>query len=198
MKKLASALLLSAAISTPAFAADQGFYAAADLGSVSFSSASLQGTSFASPSSITVGGGYRFGQYSGVVLSAEVGYSMISDSKANFTNATVTAKSSAFAGYVVGTYAINNQYDVFGKLGFANTSTDLSGTGAGAGLTGSSSKTNLAFGLGGNYNLDKQVAIRAQYENLGKNDVTATGAGIAPATIGFGVSVVSVGVVYNF
>lgn len=72
MKKIATALLLSATISAPAFAAAPGGYVSVEAGIVGLNNAKsqLSTTSFFKHPSITFGGGYRFNQIIGV----EAGY----------------------------------------------------------------------------------------------------------------------------
>jgi len=195
MKKIASALLLSAAISAPAFAADQGAFVNADLGQVSYSNAtsSLGTTAFPNPGTIRIGGGYHFSPYLGV----EAGYSIIGDSTINttFLGATVNEKlkSSSMQVAAVGTYPINDSFNVFGKLGLSNTKIDYTATVNGVSVGSSSaSKTNLMFGLGGQFNINQHFGIRAQYEDFGKVQFSGVG---APNV---GVKAISVGGVYNF
>lgn len=196
MKKIATALLLSAAISAPAFAANEGAYVAVDLGQASFSNANggpNGTTAFPNPGSLRIGGGYHFSQYVGV----EAGYSIIGDSTINSTitgvgTATETLKTKSLNVAAVGTYPINDMFNVFGKLGLANTKIDYTLT-SNFGATGSASasKTNLMFGLGGQYNINQHFGIRAQYEDFGKVQFAGTGPNV-------GVKVISVGGVYNF
>jgi OmpA-OmpF porin, OOP family len=144
---------------------------------------------YPNPLALTLGGGYRFTQYVGV----EANYSIIGNSTINTTGAvtaTETFKTSSMQVAAVGTYSINDQFDVFGKLGVANNKIDYTGTGARAG-TASASKTNLMFGVGGQYNINKQFGVRLQYADLGK--VTFAGSTQSQA-----IKVISVGGVYNF
>lgn len=205
MKRIAIVTLLSAFAAAPVFAADQGAYVAVDLGQVSFSGdteaqLSVGGTrgTFPNPHALRIGGGYHFSQYLGV----EGGYSIIQDSTVstsgtvagNPATGTETVKTSSLQVAAVGTYPINDMFAVFGKLGLANDKLDYS---CGVNVAGavcplasaSGSKTNLIFGLGGQYNINQRFGIRAQYEDFGK--VSAAGNSI-------GLKVVSVGGVFNF
>ncbi len=202
--KILAAALVSGAMTSSAMA--EGFYAAADFGSISYSGAtSARGTgeNFANPSAISIGGGYRFGQYSGVILGAEADYSIIGDSKlsslVNGISSDETLKASALQVAAVATYPVNDQFDVFGKLGFANTTVDYS-ISASNGVTGSgsNSKINLAFGVGGQYNISKQVGVRVQYVDFGKNSVSSRFSNGNLVTRDIGTTVFSAGVVYNF
>ena len=195
MKKIAFVALLSACIATPALADNTGkFYGAVDLGSVSFSSNVTGGangtTPYPKPSAFRFAGGYNITP----MFAVEAGYVMIGDSIIDSVGlGKETIKSSALSVAGVANIAINNEFGVFGKLGFANTKMDVTcvlTNGVSCG-TANGSKTNLTFGLGGQYNINKQFAIRAQYEDFGK--VTPTGANSAA-----GITMLSIGGIYNF
>lgn len=190
MKKIAFVALLSACIATPALADNTGkFYGAVDLGSVSYSNVNggpTGTTAFPNPGAFRFAAGYNITP----MFAVEAGYAMIGNSiiDSNLgggltTQETVKSSSLQVAG--VANYAINDTFGVFGKLGLANSKIDVTWTSS-LGKTGtvSGSKTALTFGLGGQYNINKQFAIRAQYEDFGKVDV--------------GIKMVSVGGVYNF
>jgi OOP family OmpA-OmpF porin len=199
VKKITIAILLSAFAAAPVFAADQGAYIAVDLGQVSYSNATSQfsGANAPNPNAIILGGGYHFSQYMGV----EAGYSIIGDSTIDTSvvpGVTITEKlkASSFQVAAVGTFPINDMFNVFGKLGLANTKIDYSASVTNATFVpgvvtaASASKTNLMFGLGGQLNINQHFGIRLQYEDFGK--VTFSN---APDV---GVKLYSLGGVYNF
>jgi len=200
VKKITIAILLSAFAAAPVFAADQGAYIAVDLGQVSYSNATSQfsGANAPNPNAIILGGGYHFSQYMGV----EADYSIIGDSSittvAGAASATEKLKTSSFQVAAVGTFPINNQFSLFGKLGLANTKIDYTltpgpGTIIVGGVTATSgSKTNLMFALGAQFNINQHWGIRAQYQDFGKVQLDAVG---AP---NIGVKLYSLGGVYNF
>jgi OmpA-OmpF porin, OOP family len=201
MKKIAFVALLSACIATPALADNTGkFYGAVDLGSVSFSNATggpTGTTAFPNPGAFRFAAGYNITP----MFAVEAGYAMIGTSQIDSVNfagiagvtATETVKSSSVQIAGVANYAINDTFGVFGKLGFANSKVDYAGTtNIGVTASASGSKTALTFGLGGQYNINKQFAIRAQYEDFGKVKV---GAG---ANSDVGIKMVSIGGAYNF
>lgn len=197
MKRIAVVTLLSAFAASPVFAADQGAYVAVDLGQVSFSgdTTAQYGGTFLNPSALRIGGGYHLSQY----LSVEGGYSIVGDSTVSNAGttggtATETIKASSLQVAAVGTYAIDDRFTVFGKLGLANDTADYSCSVSNpsfvCGLSSASgSKTNLMFGLGGQYNINRHFGIRAQYEDLG----TVSFAGNS-----IGIKAISVGGVFNF
>ena len=86
------------------------------------------------------------------------------------------------------TYPLSSTFSLIGKLGIARP--DLKLTGGGNSV--SETNTNLAFGIGAQYDFTKSVAIRVQYENLGtvgNADTTGTskvGLLSAGIVLGFG------------
>lgn len=175
MKKILVASLLSTLFAAPAFAAVPGAYVALDLQNWSATNTAP----FGNPGmGLRIGGGYRFTPNVGV----EVDYGQSGNSSSVFgTTYKVTATQLA----VVGTYPINPQFDVFGKVGMSANKVSLS-----AGTCTNCSKTDVLFGVGGQYNINQQVGIRLQYESLGK----ATNTGTNDMTA----STLSLGAVYAF
>jgi OOP family OmpA-OmpF porin len=196
MKKSILALAILSATAAPAFAENSGgFYGEIGSGVVAFSNSTIPGTNaaaFGNAAALDVAAGYRFNS----MLAAEVGYAMSGDAINSYTNATTTLKASVAQVAVVGTYSLNDSFDLFGKLGGAFTSITLSGTGAAATWGSSNSSSNLLWGLGAQYNINKHFGIRAQYENLGNTNVVVNTT--TPATMSVGVGMTSVGIVYSF
>jgi OmpA-OmpF porin, OOP family len=86
-----------------------------------------------------------------------------------------------------GTYPLSDKFSLIGKLGIARP--DLKLTSGGNSI--SDTNTNLAFGIGAQYDLTKSVAMRAQYENLGT-------VGNANTTGTSKVVLLSAGIVFGF
>lgn len=194
MKQLLAAAILSTA-SLSAIAADQGFYATAEAGQISFTG---NNPSFwPKPSAITLGGGYHFNRN----LSVEAGYSIVGDSTVNTiaagSSSKETMKTKLLQVVAVGTYPINDTFEVFGKLGLVNEQFDYtysySTTGYAYSVSNSASKTNLTYGIGGQFNINKRFGLRLQYQNFGKASfANCTG------NCDFGATSISAGGVYNF
>lgn len=184
MKKIASALLLSAAITAPAFA--NGFtdipvgskYAVAEVGSISYGG-------LGTASAISVGGGYQVHPMVGV----EVDYLM--GSKLNYGfGGTFNYQLTALQFMAVGNYTINNELSVYGKAGMAMNSqkstatvTTLCGFALCTGTVSSTATSNnLAIAIGAKYKVSRDIALRAQYQETGVSSV----------------NVISVGAMFNF
>ncbi|NOU01776.1 MAG: outer membrane beta-barrel protein [Gallionella sp.] len=158
MKKIAIVALLSAFAAAPALAEN---YIGVNVGSAKID---LSGAS--NTSSFALLGG--FGVNENVAI--EVAYT--SFGKDNAANGSIKSKGVSFSG--VGSYPINEQFSVFGKLGFASTTVDVTVlTGPFAG-SGSSSKTGLTYGFGAQFNVNKQVGIRAGYDSYKIGDSSSS------------------------
>lgn len=194
MKKISIAVLLSAFVAAPAMADNTGkFYVAGDYGSVSFENSmpsGFGGSPFPNSGAVRISGGYHFSP----MLAVEAGYLMIGDSTVKYNTYSDTTKNSALQIAAVGTFPVTPAFDLIGKLGMSMNSNKLSDT---LGVWNSStSSTSLMFGIGAQYNVNKKVSIRAQYEDFGK--FTTNDGPIPPVTSwDMGVSMVSVGVAYK-
>lgn len=159
MKKIATALLLSAAVATPAFAADEGFYAGVTLGSARTNTPANVGTTTKNTSTpYGVVGGYQFTKN----WAAEVGFS----GAGKFTTATGSAKADALSIAAVGTLPMSDTFSLYGKLGFARVASKTSGTVAGGALA-NVNRTSATYGVGVQYNATQNVGIRFGYDRLG-------------------------------
>ncbi|MFA6062839.1 MAG: porin family protein [Gallionella sp.] len=170
MKSLAvAAALLAATITTPVLAqGTEGLYIALDLGSVSFNNSNLGGTEFAGPKSFRIASGYRFTP----TVAVEAAYVNIGSSTMVTSVGNVTLKNSVLQLAAVANYPLNDSFDLIGKLGISSDANKVSGTGNFSGLNTSNRKTSLMYGVGAQYNVNKQWAVRAQYEDFGKHTIS--------------------------
>lgn len=133
-------------------------------------------------------GGYNLDK----TWSLEGGYADFGNSSYSYTNPSganghLDASSHSFYGAAKGTVPLNEQFGLFGKLGVARNHASVSGTGAAASLTQTNDKTDLYAAVGGEYNLNKNVALTLEYERFGKNN-----------DLGNKASAISAGARYNF
>ncbi len=147
MKKIAAVALLSAFIAAPVAAQDM--YVGVNVGS-----AEIDVTGMDSSTAFSVLGGYTINSN----LAAEVAYN-------NFGSVDVapgvTVKSNALSVSAVGSYPINDMFSLIGKLGVASTTFKVS---APPPISSSESETGVTFGVGGQFNFDKQIGMRAGYD----------------------------------
>lgn len=116
---------------------------------------------------------------------------------ATFTggSANASVKAAGLNIAALGILPINDSVSLFGKLGFidAKVTANVSATGPGgtASASASSTKWKTNYGVGGTYNVSKQVGIRVEYEQFSKlGDSNSTGTS--------NVNLLSAGVVFKF
>lgn len=137
-------------------------------------------------------GGYQFSDMFGL----ELGYANYGAPKTSGTvsgsNLEVSQQISAFRMSATASFPLSNSFAVTGKLGISNTSATVNSTVTpGPSIPGyTASSTALAYGIGVRYKLSNTVALRAQYENLGKTGDETTGTD--------NLSLLSVGITYYF
>lgn len=182
MKKIVSALLVSvAALSAPAYAV--GFddnvvgskYAVVDLGSISYGGNSA--------TSISVGGGYQVLP----AVAVEVDYLMGGKYSYNYLGlAGFETSMSGLQVQAVGNYNFGNGFSAYGKAGLAFNSFKTTAIGfcgfTTCAVSSSASSTDLTFSIGAKYNVTKDIAVRAQYQETGVSSV----------------NVLSIGALFNF
>ena len=172
MKKLIFALIAGTALAGAAQAQTTGPRAYVGVGVATADhdynlAGTTNGSSDGYKASGKIFGGYDFDRTWG----AEVGYTDFRSSDYNYTfnGATGRATSDGHSFYVAGkaTAPINEQFEVFGKLGVARNKSSLSATNAV--FNRDESKTEGYGALGAQYNINKQVALTLEYERYGKS-----------------------------
>jgi OOP family OmpA-OmpF porin len=133
-------------------------------------------------------GGYDFTKNWGI----EAGYADFGKPEYKYTGTGALAggagqaemKESAWFAEGKGTYPINDQFNIFGKLGLTYNKASLHATSNNAALnaaagfpyTASKSRSQAVFGVGGEFNASKNIGIRLEYENFGNfGDANTTG-----------------------
>jgi OOP family OmpA-OmpF porin len=173
MKKIAIAVLLSAVVVAPAFAADN--YAGIRLGQAKTSIDNTALTT-SSPTGFGVFVGHDFNQN----FALEGEYLNLGEVKAGPGG----AKSSGFSLSGVGSYPINEQFSLFGKLGYAMLTSKATGSNP-----NTDRKSNaVTYGLGAQYNVSPAAGIRLGWDKYKFSDTGMNG----------NVSLISVGGVFKF
>ena len=199
MKRFISASILAATLASGAAVAQVGPYVGASVGQSNYGSTNCVGTCDKTDIGMKLFGGYMFTPYIGV----EGHYGAYGNTKVNTTGLAGTTpvsvngevKASSLNGYVVGQFPIDN-FRLFGKAGFAYTNSKTTfnvppQTVLPVGFSGSdtTSSTQFAFGLGATYMFNKNLGVRAEWENM-KYEFGNSGA----QTLTF----LSIGVQYHF
>lgn len=164
MKKNISALAILAAIASPALADNTGkYYVAGDFGKMTYGNSNPGGAEFSNPNAMRISGGYHFSP----IFAVEGGYAAIGDSTLNSGTGSAKITNSALQVAAIGTYPVSDTFDLFGKLGVSINSIKASGTGSMSGLNVSHSTSwSSMIGIGVQYNVNRQLGIRAQYEKF--------------------------------
>lgn len=185
------AILVSGAAISPAMAGS--LYAALDIGQTKGRDICAN-----NPAGVTgcqdtatmyrVAGGYQLTPMWGAEASyAEYGSSNIGTG----FGTTGTWRANGFQVSGTGTFPIGNAFSIIGKLGVATTDFKVSASGLGASVGMNETTTKFAFGVGAKYDFTDNIAIRAQYEDLGTVGNAAT-TGTTKLTI------LSAGLVFKF
>jgi OOP family OmpA-OmpF porin len=112
------------------------FYAGAEVGQADF------GTD--DDTAFKILGGYQFHTN----IAAEIGYGMLFDKN--------SAEVTSLEAVAVGIFPLANQFSIIGKLGFANVDVETP--------VGSDDKTELTYGVGVQYDFNRNLGLRAQWQ----------------------------------
>lgn len=153
MKKLAIAALLSAFTAAPALAAEP-YYIGINAGQNQ-----IDDSRISSSTAFSVFGGYAFNEY----IAGEISYTNFGSADTNVPGISVSGNAAALA--AVGSLPLNNDFSLFARLGYA--STRLEPTGA-----SSETKSDLTWGVGGQYNATRTIGVRLAYDvyRVGETD----------------------------
>lgn len=165
MKKNIAALLLFTAFAVPAFAADQGFYVGASVGQSSTDTFSL---SEKTATAFSILGGYQFMKY----VAAEIQYNDFGTIKDTLGT---SAKISGYRAVGVGILPLNDQWSLMAKLGYAGTK---------LGSPVDKTKSDVTYGIGGQFNIDRNWGVRANYDVYSIENNASTKATTSVLTIG--------------
>lgn len=146
MKRIATVLILFAAIFAPVFAADEGAYAGVQVGWGHY-------TFSDTPNSVTdygIRAGYHFNKN----LAVEGGYTRFGSTNSSLTS-TGYVQAYAINVSALGIIPFGEAFSAYGRYGLASVTTDV-----GSGLTFGRSKTGVTFGIGAQYKLNQQVGFR--------------------------------------
>lgn len=206
MKKVLAGLCVAATMATvsgAALAADNSFYGAVDIGQSKAkdlcNTGGLAGVTVTScddtDTAWRLGLGYQFNQNFGL----EANYVDFGNGNATGTVLgvpfTADASSTAFQLAVTGALPVSDSFAVTGKIGAAHASLDMSASALGVTVPASANSTDLTYGIGVRYNINKTMAIRAQYEAQ-YEDFGKVG---DPATTGESkLSLISIGMTFGF
>lgn len=77
---------------------------------------------------------------------------------------------------------LNEKFGVFGRLGYARITLDVSATASAQGMTetedDSASENKGIYGIGADYQLNEKAALRAEYIKFGDTDISSLTIGV--------------------
>jgi len=115
-------------------------------------------------------GGYNIDQ----TWAVEAGYTDFGKKSYNYTSNGLPGgiRTDAHSYYLAGkgTWPVNQQIALFGKLGVARNTNEVSTSGFSS-VSGDKDKTALYASVGAEYAINKNVKVSLEYENYGKNDI---------------------------
>jgi OmpA-OmpF porin, OOP family len=142
------------------------------------------GTVDGKDSGFKIFGGYQFNQHFGVELAyVDLGKASYSGM---FLGAPVTGGSVDTTGLnfsVVGILPLNPSFELFGKIGFFTWEAQARDTTGGVPFSGKAEDTDVSFGIGASYNINRNLSVRAEWEQFEAVDT---------------ISLLSLGVVFKF
>ncbi|KMN83032.1 hypothetical protein VK98_06000 [Chromobacterium sp. LK11] len=195
MKKLITASVLSLA-ALSAHAADPGLYVFGNTG-YNFSKfnsdtrAAVIKDAKAAGAIWELGAGYRFNQY----LATELSYANFGKSKAmlsaNSQSSDSSLRSEAARIAVLGILPVTESFEVYGKVSLNR----VQSTWKGLNQTEKRNETRAGVGLGAQYHLSKNLALRGEYEYITGKDLKKDGYTVAKNT---GSNVLKAGVSFSF
>lgn len=172
---LAAAGLAASQASLAQARPDQGGYIGASVGQMEADGACGSGQSCDfKDTAFKVFGGYRFNRnLAGEVFWGEWGEISVRQGTASATGEIRTIGLAA-----VGILPINQQFELFGKLGFGNTKQKVSASAPGFTIAGQDTGTELLYGFGATYNFTRNLGVRAEWEFLNDSEVDIMSIGI--------------------
>lgn len=184
MKKIVAAVLLSAVVAAPAFAADSGFYAGVTLGNGKPNVTPVTGAALSKNSDFIYGGlaGYQYNKN----LAVEVQFTGLGKATDVAGN---TTKADALSLTAVGLLPLSDSFEVLGKLGVASAKTASSALATNLGA----SRTGLTYGIGAQYNVTQNLGLRLVWDRYAV--ATANNIGVKTNA---NANVMTVGAVYKF
>jgi OOP family OmpA-OmpF porin len=185
---LASALLFTG----PTFAQNGAFYVGGSIGQTDVKDgctgiSDIPGLSCDDEdTSWKIFGGYQFNRN----FALEVGYVDLGEVTANGLGVNASIEATGFELVGVGMLPLGNNFSLYGKIGLYRADTKAEATAGAFSLREEESNTDLTFGIGAQFDLSKQFAIRAEwqrYQDVGGGDIGESD-----------IDVISIGALFRF
>lgn len=158
-KSIQATALAALFLPVAAFATDPGFYAGGKIGAASTDEEFIDDDD----SSFGVYAGYRFNPY----FALEGEYTDFGDLEVDLTDLDIgssRAEPRSWGLKAVGFVPMGRNFELLGSIGYQSFDLDPRDGAGFRQLVGTDSSTDLFYGLGGQFNLDNGVSLRAQYQ----------------------------------
>jgi OOP family OmpA-OmpF porin len=139
--------------------ADLGFYAGASIGQSKTADCPGAGSCDDKDTAYRVFGGYKFHPN----IAVEGGYAPLGKTSSSFPGGSVSAEANAWDIVGVGSWGLGNNFSILGKLGFYNAELKLGGLASGKKTT-----TDLTYGIGGQYDFNRNLGLRLEWNRYSK------------------------------
>lgn len=179
MKKIVAAVIMSAAVAAPVFAADapaaaaaNGFYMGVNAGVSHTSNVFEQKPSKANGGLFSLLGGYQFNKN----FATEIQYAYLGKAEYNtfVANTNSTTKAHNFSLNGIGLLPVSDSFGLYGKFGVGFTTSSVSNFAANSGAAGKT-RFDTNVGLGVQYDIVPSFAMRAGWDRYNAA-LKATGA----------------------
>jgi len=131
--------------------------------------------------------GIPFNKYLGL----ELGYAKLGDQTIRSATSSSRATSTAYLFDLVGNYDINESFSLLGKLGMHRWGVNDDTTKGAVGATNGADGFDFTYGMGVQYNVNKDVGLRMEWERI--NDMGHEG-----TTGKIDADLITIGVIYRF
>jgi OmpA-OmpF porin, OOP family len=163
MKKQLFAVVVGAALAFPLFAQAEGAYVGGNIGRAELK-AGGDGFGKENKTSFKAYAGYDFTANFGV----EGGYVGFGKVKGNDGTESSSGDTSALYAAVTGTLPLNEQFSLLAKVGITRNETKIKIDDTNFHFSSTENKTSALIGVGGAYNINKNLSAVAEYEHFGK------------------------------
>jgi OmpA-OmpF porin, OOP family len=148
-----SGVVVSSASFAQAKPVDTGLYLGASVGQATSGDCNVPSCDD-KDTSYRVFGGYQFNRN----LAVEAGYAPLGE----VSGGNLNLETNAWDLVGVGIWPLNQQFSIYGKLGFYNAEAKLSGP-----VSGKKTTTDLTYGLGGQFNISRNLGLRLEWQRYG-------------------------------
>ncbi|MBA5639407.1 outer membrane beta-barrel protein [Duganella sp. LX20W] len=155
---------IAAAVAAPLAAQAQNAYVGANIGRAEQKFDIPSGSGTENTTGYKLYGGYEYTKNVG----AEIGFVDFRKVEGSESGYGASSKPTAIYAAATGTFPLNAQVSLFGKLGLAYNRAKIEAWLPGQFYSTTKNKTNAMIGLGASFALDQKITFVAEYENFGK------------------------------